>query len=1209
MDHRERVLCNQRGPNFSRSDVVFQSKICNLQRSSIGKAFSRRFAWLSAALSAFLFFSALAFGQNDVGSIVGFIMDSTGAVVPSATVTIVNEGTGEKRVVTSDPQGRYTVPNLPPATYSMTAEAAGFQKFESIHNTLASNSTISIDAKLAIGQATQTVEVSATAELLQTESGSVQSEITGQQIQNQELNGRNPLYETQLLPGAASTATLGDFNFAFNSGDTFSINGARTQDTEYTIDGAPAVRTRDDGEIIAGVNVDSTQEIQVLTADYSAEYGGASGAQVRIVTKSGTKDFHGTAYEYLRNAAMDANTWSRNLSPSTRFASPFTYNNFGFAFGGPVWAPKVPFLDGLRNKFFFFINEDYIRYRFDNTETEAVPTTLMRTGNFSELLGANPWYPAGTKIYDPATCPSVGAASCVPYPNNVIPTTSLSPNGLAILDATPAPTPGFSQGTDNYEGVGANPENQRKGQINGDWLITPNQHLSYRRSDDSYYELDTLNASTLLVPIVYNRPNQANGLGWTWTISPTMINEAHFSVSIDDVYIVAAPGAGYDRGAFGINFPYIIPGEKAAENKIPTATLPVFLGIQGGPYPSHSSGIIYAGSDSVTKVLGNHSIKGGIFFDYLGENDNDQINVATVPGGSSNQNGTFTFTDTRTGLGATSGVGEANLALGLADNYTEIGPKAFTVWRGKMFEEFIQDDWQATPKMHFNYGIRVSTIVPPSAQWANADYFDPALYDPAAAPTVNPITGNVTVGSGNQYDGVVIPGFSSFPHDGTVNNRVPAAEPGSTACNGASCASLFAPSLPRSFDQTRTILQPRVGLAYQALPKTVIRAGAGEFTTNKGIIDNVFPGGNSPFQPTVTVSNVSVDNPGASLNTTIAAPITITTLSHGLKPPIRFNWNMGVEQLLPGKSVLSLSYVGARGLHNWDALDINQAPTGALIANAGDNINYLRPYKGFAEIQQEQSGVSSDYDALQASWNWHTSTGSSVGVAYTYSKSMDDSSNYRDILPDTYNHSNLWAASEFDIRHILIVNYLYALPFFRGQTTLTAKLLGGWKFSGVDQFQSGTPCGVGSSNDYAGVGEVGSFGCGTEGQFWVQHGTPSRVHGFAGPSGTGPKWFSTTSATGSPLFTAPPAGTFNLQDGIRDDIYGPGLQNHNIALIKAFPIYREATFEFRAEAYNFVNHPNLSNPDWTATDALFGTVTSKSSSNPRTLQVGARINF
>ncbi len=227
-------------------------------------------SYLCAALtiSMWIFFSVPALAQNDVGSIVGFVTDSSGAVVPNAKVIVKNEGTGESRTVSTDGSGHYAVPNLPPTSYTMTAEATGFQKFESTHNVLASNSTISIDAKLTLGAATQTVEVTATAALLQTQSAAVQSEITGQQIQKQELNGRNPIYMTQFLPGVVSQATTGDFNFSFNSGDTFNINGARTQDTLYTIDGAPAVRTRDDGEIIAGVKPDAVQEMQVVTAAY-----------------------------------------------------------------------------------------------------------------------------------------------------------------------------------------------------------------------------------------------------------------------------------------------------------------------------------------------------------------------------------------------------------------------------------------------------------------------------------------------------------------------------------------------------------------------------------------------------------------------------------------------------------------------------------------------------------------------------------------------------------------------------------------------------------------------------------------------------------------------------------------------------------------------------------------------------------------------------
>jgi hypothetical protein len=1161
-----------------------------------------------------------AFAQGDVGSVVGFVTDSTGAIVPGAKITVTNEGTGETRVVTSDAAGHYAVPNLSPAIYTVTSEATGFEKFVSVHNRLASNSAVEINAKLTVGSATQTVEVNDTAVVLQTQSPAIQSEISGAQVQTQELNGRNPIYMAQLLPGVISSATMGDFNFAFNSGATFEINGARGNDTRYLIDGAMATRTRADSQIIAGANTDSVQEMQVLTGDYSAEYGSASGAMIRIITKSGTRNFHGTGYEYLRNSAMNANTWTRNLSSSTLFPVPFVYNNFGFSVGGPVWIPGVSFMRPLRDRFFIFVNEDWVRYRFDATQTMAVPTTLMRQGNFSELLSANPWYKV-TQLYDPTTCPALGDASCVAIPNNDLSTYKggalLSANGLGILNSYPLPTPGFLAGSQNYNGALPDPENQRKGQLNADLLLGKSHHLEFRRSDDSYYQLSPYNQSNPQVPIVFNRPNQAMGLGWIWTIGPSMVNEARMNASVDDVYISAAPGgAGYDRGSFGINFPYILPGTKASEDKIPTASVPTFSSIAGGPYPSHSSGIIYAWSDSFTKVWGNHTFKAGFYGTYSGENDNDQINVSTVPGGASNQNGTFIFTDARSGLGATTGVGLANVATGLADSYTEIGPKAFTVWRGWSLEYFAQDNWQITPRLHFAYGVRIATSLSPQAQWGNADFFDPGSYSIANAPQVDPKTGNVILGTGNPYDGVVIPGLTSFPSSATQDNRVPAANPANNACAGQPCTGLFAPNLPRRYVKNNTQAQPRLGVIYQLRPTTVVRAGVGSFVTYKGLLDNIFPGGNSPFQPTATVSNVSVDNPGASLTAGIEPAIIMTTLNSRLIPPTRWNWNLAVQQEFARLGgVLQITYVGAEGYHNWNVVDINQPTAGALLANPGVNVQYLRPYKGFGFIQQEQSGVNSNYHSLQASWNSHFRGGSSLGASYTYGKSMDEGSNYRDIVPDSYNFSNLLAPSEYDVRHALVVNGLYALPFFANLHNLAGELLGGWQFSGNIQWQTGMPCGIGLNNDYAGVGEVGSFGCGNEGQFWVKNANPGTPHKFAGASGNGGQWFSTTYGNGSAVFTPPAAGTFNLQPGVRDSVYGPSEQNFNIAMIKAFPIRETMRFEFRAEAYNFINHPNLSpfgQPgalNLTPTSSQFGEITGKTTTNPRTLQVGGRFHF
>jgi hypothetical protein len=478
---------------------------------------------------------------------------------------------------------------------------------------------------------------------------------------------------------------------------------------------------------------------------------------------------------------------------------------------------------------------------------------------------------------------------------------------------------------------------------------------------------------------------------------------------------------------------------------------------------------------------------------------------------------------------------------------------------------------------------------------------------------VNPTTGNVTLGSGNPYNGMVIPGYSSFPSS-AVQHGVLGAESNPTDCDGSSCAALFAPSMKKGYVNTSHNYQPRIGIAYQVTPNTVVRAGIGNFATRMGLLDNVFPGGNSPFQPTVTVNpaagvNDMVDNPGSSLTTGIAAPLQITTLNQNLKSPQRWNWNATVERQIIWKSMLSLAYVGGRGLYNWRVVDINQPKVGALAQNPGKNVNYLRPFLGYAAIQQEQSNGSSRYNSFQLGWNRPFANGFLVGVAYTLSRSMDNSSNYRDILQDSYDTSGLWGPSEYDNRNALVINFLYALPFFKNQNELSGKLLGGWQLSGNMQFQSGVPCGIGTGNDSAGVGEVGSMGCGSEGEFYTMNGNPQLQKNFAGFGGNGGKWFKTTNADGANIFTAPPANTFVHQPGVRDSVYQPGFQNWNLNMKKSFAINEKTGFDFKVDAYNFINHPNWAGPSLNPTAGTFGQVTAKTTSNPRQLQAGLSFRF
>src|SRR5205814_2982708 len=344
--------------------------------------------------------------------------------------------------------------------------------------------------------------------------------------------------------------------------------------------------------------------------------------------------------------------------------------------------------------------------------------------------------------------------------------------------------------------------------------------------------------------------------------------------------------------------------------------------------------------------------------------------------------------------------------------------------------------------------------------------------------------------------------------------------------------------------------------------KTVIRAGGGRFFTRLGVSDSVFLGGNPPFQPNASVSNGVADNPGGG--GTAAIPLVVTTQTKNFRNPEAWNWNFTVERELPWKSTLSVGYVGRRGLHLQREADINQPTTAARAANPGVNINAIRPYVGFGSIRETDNVASSRYNSLQATWNRRFVNGLLIGVSYTYSKSMDNGSNQRDVVPDTYDTSMLWGPSEFDARHIAIINYLYQLPFFRSQKGFAGKVLGGWQISGITQFQTGLPCSVIAPNgEYAGVGQDANWGCGGNGQFWVVNGNP-KIIGTFGPSG---QWFATTNPDGSPIFTQPAPGTFNTQR-VRNLIYQPGYQNWNMGLFKTFPVNERVRFQFRAEAYN-----------------------------------------
>ncbi len=540
-----------------------------------------------------------------------------------------------------------------------------------------------------------------------------------------------------------------------------------------------------------------------------------------------------------------------------------------------------------------------------------------------------------------------------------------------------------------------------------------------------------------------------------------------------------------------------------------------------------------------------------------------------------------------------------------------------------MYESFAQDSWKFRQNLTINYGLRYTVIVPYHALWGNMILFDPTLYDSSKVVTVDPTTGlivgtvdpttGLVAGTGKDtLNGMVIPG-SGFPS--SAKGRVPEADP-----SQFDFSRLFHNVSNHYSNILWSDIQPRVGIAYQLDRKTVLRAGAGRFVTRLGVSDSIFLGGNPPFQPNASLVNGVVDALGTSGVSGNQAPLVVTTQSKNFKNPEAWAWNFTFERETFWKSLLSVGYVARRGVHLQRESDINQ-PTTAVVAahpcllpGAANpcKVDAFRPYQGYGSIRETDDVANSMYNSLQVAWNRRFSGGLQFGVSYTLSKSMDDGSNQRDVIPNTYDPGMMWGPSEFDARHIVVFSYLYDLPFFKNRSNLTGKVLGGWQVSGVTQFQTGLPCGAAHATDYARVGLDSNFGCGVNGQYWTVNGVP-KIIGTFGSSG---QWFSTKNPDGSSIFVVPANGTFN-HARVRDLIYQPGFQNWNLGLFKTFPIREQRGLQFRAEAFNFINHPNWGGGsgggvNFDPTSSNFGKVTTKGGGvggGERNLQLSLRAYF
>jgi hypothetical protein len=1123
--------------------------------------------------------SGPAFSQNVTSSVSGTVYDPSGAVIPNAKIEIHNDATGQQFSATTDGRGGYTVTNIQPGSYTVSVTATGFQAETQSHVAVDASIGRQVNFSLTTGSSSTTITVEADANVLQTESASIGQLVTSDQVKSIALNGRNPIYLSQLEPGVTRNSPLTSFNFTPDfSGPQ--ISGARNDEIMVTLDGAPMIRTRGNGTTTGVADVDSVSQMQILSTTYPAQYGGTSGGVLAQVPRTGTRDFHGSAYEYLRNSFFNANTWIRKQSSdplTSGHPSPFRYNQFGWNLNGPLAIPGV--WEKERNKLFFLVGQEFLRFRQTPTQTGIVPTALMRQGNFSELLTTNN-FSAPVQIVNPAT----GVA----YANNII-TGGLSPNGLALLNAYPAANesqPGY-----DWEDSAPYPQNQRKDTATLDYLPAAGHQIRLSFLHYSYFQDSPFAGNFNRTPQIWNWPDEVGVLHYTWTITPTTVNDLTVSGSTDHVTITDDLSSGlYNRTNYGINFPYLFPAaEKLIPNKIPTIEISNFTTLDGGPYPSHSGGIVIAVADNLTKIVGSHTLTFGGLWEYSGENNFDQIDVSsTTPGATNNQNGQFIFTALHNGQPST-GAAVSNAALGLFDSYGEIGQKSYTLFRGNAGEFFAQDSWHATPRTVIEYGVRYSIFQPYYALWGNQSMFNPNNYDPSSAPTVNPVTGTET--GGNPYDGVVIPG-NGFPS--AAKGHVPAA-----ILSGA-YNDLFHGYSKSYSPIVWSNIQPRVGITQQVTPTTVVRLGGGRFVQRLGISDAIQLGGNAPFQAAESVTNGSVDNPGGTSGALY--PLQLSSQSFHFPSPEAWAWSASVEQDFEKFATLTISYVGRRGIHLQQLENINELQPGTIQANPNVAPDSLRPYQGFASIIEQSDRGGSNYNAMQVDLKRRMSKNVLFAVAYTWAKLLDYGSSKGYELPDVYNSKINYGPADFDLRNVLVLNYVWNMPYAdHSNHWLVRNALGDWQLSGVTQAQTGQPFSITDGNDYAGVGP------GAGSQLWGAL-KPVRVGKHFGSAG----WFDASA------FEKPAAGTFAPR-GSRNAIYNPGFQSWNIALQKPFhivPGHDSQQLLFRAEAFNFTNHPNLDSsanaPGMTNPgSATFGEITTKGQTyaSDRQMQFSLRYSF
>jgi hypothetical protein len=1177
-----------------------------------------------------------ALAQTNGGSIAGVVQDAQGAVVPGAKVTLTNSAQGTAEPLTTNAEGAYFFTPVLAGTYNLAVEAPGFKKYTQNGIVMNANDKLGLaPISLEVGAATESVTVEANAVQLQTVTAERAGVVDGKQIVDIALNGRNFNNLIRTVPGALADGTL-------------SVNGQRTDQGNFTVDGQSVNDTGVNVTTGFGyrLSVDAIAEFKVSANSMGAEFGRNSGAQIQVVTKSGTRDFHGGGYWFKRGEWMNANTYTNNAVPvsnplinngaPTPTFPVYRFLTLGWNVGGPVYIPGKFNKD--RQKLFFFASEEWNRQTTGNTPRQiTVPTALERTGNFSKTVD-------GSGVPVIIKDPQNGGA---PFSGNIIPQSRFNQFGPAILNFMPLPNI-TGQLAYNYQSQAPSVSPQFDEVYRGDYNISEKWHLFGRvlRSHSTqvvpYGRGDTTNVLALspLTAPTYAWPNFTINL--TTVVTPTLTNEFQYGYTKNGIPGNAPPaGSPYYASVSGLQIPLLYP------NADPSHLVPN-LGFAGVPGPSFLTGLAllsqfngspYANQnpvhdivDNVVKVRGSHTIKLGIFIERAMKSESAFGDV----------NSTIAFGRDSLNPGDTNWA-FSNALLGNFQSYTQFSkyPIVFEPYVNTEF--YVQDSWKINQQLTVNYGVRFASI-PPMTEYTNQiANFLPGDFDPAQAVRLfQPATINNTRVA---YDPVTKESLSAayigfiVPNSGNVNNgNVIAGQNGTPA---------------GLYDNRGIHVGPRFGVAYSPDSKTVVRLGFGAFFER--IVSGLSrtQATDPPFvrQPQLLYGNIS----NIAASAAVQSPVGVSGISTDGHVPTVYNYSFGIQREIPLKFLLDVSYVGSVSRHLVTLVPINDVPYGSAWLPQNQDptlgtpkfdgtttlpVNLYRPFPGYVGPNTssfsnygyvDNFGGSANYNSMQVALNRRVAS-FSFGLQYNWSKalginSMGTSGNTPGSCsfgagPCGVTPGNLRAVDygplSFDRTQQATFNYVYSLPsptkmpIFSNQVSRAA--LDGWQLAGLTSMSGGAPINVTYS-----VTGVGSTLLNRE--ITGSEDVAPRVVLTCNPMSqtSGLSFF-------NPACFAPATkGSVGADSGI-DRLRGPGLQNWDMSLYKKVQLGREQTryVQLRLEAYNVFNHTEWGTVNSTiqfntagqiinlpsATNRFgFGALNSIRANSQRILQLAVKIYF